>query len=142
MKNFTVTMWENRMIDRVGYSCKGFSCPKLFSAEVEEETMEEIVEKVVSNIKNTRYYDKREYGFYESARIPYSNKAIDEESKLAGFILLHEIRYADGMSWQEGIYGLYVVDDKVIGGLLDLGKLLFREKTLKLPLQVCNGRDS
>lgn len=82
--------------------------------------MEKIIEEMVSSIKNTRYVDKTEYGFYENARIPYSNKAIDEKNKVAGFILLNEIKYADGMSWQEGVYGLYVVENKVIGGLLSL----------------------
>ena len=96
------------------------SCPREFIADIKGNlNLEKIINKLKLEIPKYYEIDSDHEGrplFREHVRV--SSSAIDEENKVAAFVLLNESFHMGGMSWDEVVYGIKVNDDGTIIGEL------------------------
>lgn len=105
--------------------------PVEFKAEIEgNEPMDELVKSTIREIPEASYKERKRQGVRDTwiafdgarSRIPYSNKAIDDNLGVAGFVLLNEESIAGGKTnIDEGVYGIRKDGDNLRGRLIEYG---------------------
>jgi len=105
-----------------------YDAPRTFEAQVDEEvSYDDLIKEVVDNIGHFKFSDKQrlrhqemgerhELIFLRDARA--SSGAIDEKNNLAAFTLLRETAMIGGMSWDEAIYVIEKIKDKIEGRMI------------------------